>query len=138
MGDERVGEGLGWVVFMDPDWTATYAARAAENLASAQYLLLGRLVRVLVVGEVEAGRAAGILALLQRWRVPLVHALQGAPPDTPIEVVHAFPLRDVREHNSETERKIGSWLYKCMTLTDTNRAFHYDTNTRETNKIKMK
>lgn len=79
------------------DWSETYKARAAENLASAQYLLLRRLVRVLVVGEVEAWRAAGILALLQRRRVPFVHALQGATAHPPVEVVHALPLQDKQQ-----------------------------------------
>lgn len=85
----------------DPDWSETYKARAGENLASAQYLLLRRFIRVLVVGEVEAWCAACVLALLQRRRVPFVHALQGATTHTPVEVVHALPLQDNQNNSSE-------------------------------------
>lgn len=83
----------------------TYEARAGENLASAQYLLLRRLVRVLLVGEVEAGRAPGVLALLQGRRVPvslpLVHAVQGAATHAPVKVVHALPLQDTQGNSSQ-------------------------------------
>lgn len=100
-GHGRLG---GWgCVCADPGRSETYKAGAGENLASAQYLLLRRLVRVLVVGEVEARRAASVLALLQRRRVPLVHALQGAAAHPPVEVVHALPLQDKQANSSETE-----------------------------------
>lgn len=74
------------------DGDGTYEVGSVENLASTQYLLLGRLVGILLVGEVEAGRAARVLALLQRRRVTLVHAVQRASTHTPVEVVHAFAL----------------------------------------------
>lgn len=74
-----------------------YHLRAREDLARRQGRLLFRgLVRVLLVGEAEAGRAAGALALLQRRRVPLVHAVQRAPAHSPVEVVHALSLEKQR------------------------------------------
>lgn len=81
----------------------TYEVGAGQNLTSGQYLLLGRLVSVLLVGEVQAGGASGkFLALLQRGGVTLVHAVQGAPPHAPVEVVHALPLQG---HQGTTVRR---------------------------------
>ena len=60
-----------------------------------------------MVGEVEARRAARVLALLQRRRVPLVHTLQGAATHPPVEVIHALPLQDDQENSSETHDRRG-------------------------------
>lgn len=87
-----------------PDWSKTYKAGAGENLASTQYLLLRRLVCVLMIGEVEAWRAAAhVLALLQRRCAPFVHTLQGATSHPPVEVVHALPLQDSQDNSSEKQ-----------------------------------
>lgn len=86
-------------------WSETYKARAGENLASAQYLLLRWFIGVLVVCEVEAWRAACVLALLQRRCVSFIHALQGATTHTPVEIVHALPLQVNRDNSSEVQEK---------------------------------
>lgn len=86
------------------DWSKTYKAGVGENLASTQYLLLRRLVCVLMIGQVEARRAAAhVLALLQRRCAPFVHTLQGATSHTPVEVVHALPLQNSQANSSEKQ-----------------------------------
>lgn len=70
-----------------------YHLRAREYLARCEgRLLLRGLVRVLLVGQVEAGGAAGALVLLEGRRVPFVNAVQRAPADSPVEIVHTLPL----------------------------------------------
>lgn len=82
-----------------------YHLRAREDLAGCEGRFLFRgLVCVLLVCQVQAGRAAGALVLLERWRVPFVHTVQRAPADSPVEVVHTFTLekQDVISKTSNT------------------------------------
>lgn len=70
-----------------------YHLRAGEDLACGERrFFLGRLVCILLVGQVQAGGAAGALVLLQGRSVPLVNTVQRAPADSPVEIVHTFTL----------------------------------------------
>lgn len=88
-----------WVPLLAfPPWALNesvtgYHLCAREDLAGREcgFFLRG-LVRVLLVGEVEAGGAAGTLVLLQGGCVSLVNAIQGAPANSPVEIIHAFSL----------------------------------------------
>lgn len=78
-----------------PGGEGTYEIGAGENLASTQYLLLWWFICVLWLDE--AGRAAGVLTVLQRWGVTFINAFQRTASHTPVEVVHALPLQVKRE-----------------------------------------
>lgn len=78
-----------------PGGEGTYEIGAGENLASAQYLLLWWFICVLWLDE--AGRAAGVLTVLQRRGVTFINAVQRATSHTPVKVVHALPLQVERE-----------------------------------------
>lgn len=75
---------------------ATYEVGVLQQLAGRQVLVLGRLVGVLAAAGGQAGGAPRQLALLQKLHVALVQAVQGAPANAPVEVVHALALQSHR------------------------------------------
>lgn len=96
LGGHGHGHGHGHAAAAAAETGATYEVGVLQQLAGRQVLVLGRLVGVLVAAGGQAGGAPRQLALLQKLHVALVQAVQGAPANAPVEVVHALALQSHR------------------------------------------